>query len=271
MAFSSQRVEWVVAVLAIVAILLVAAVLSFTLFPMYWPSGAEEDGIFRIKTKTATGFGHRHTIATLYAKRRKLGSNLESYRKNPYNPAQVLFTTYDWGGKPGGTFFYDDATQRLVRLGPNWYIDDPEPKRLWAPGGRLTVITALEDVRALNTTTCHVEHLARTLFADGRQRNLTFVGWSPNGTRLAIVVNGVRGEPSAAGQDLLEIDTRTWRPRYVATMSDRPRGTDWCWQPSEMKWRPTPAGYLLQPAAAPRDGARVVVKPAAPPYLAKAD
>ena len=229
----------------------------------YLPSGSTTDGVFRVQYMSSEGFGHRHTFGTLYAGNRKLGSHLNTYRKNPSNPLQVLFNTYAWFDNQGaGTFFYDHSTGQLTRLGTDWYIAETEPESLWGPGGRFVVITGREHLRALDTRDLHVEQLSVTLCGDAKPRKLYFASWSPDGNRFAVVVHGFVGQRSSIEQDLIEVDARQWRGRYVATMTGRGSGPYSAWEgPGEVAWQKSGNEYHAVAAATPNDRERVYSKP----------
>ena len=267
---ASMRTRHLLRALGLVIALIVVASLSLFLLRgigFHLPSGSKTDGPLRIEYRTAEAFGHRQTLAALYGKQGLLADYLEAYRRNPTKDSQALFTTHDSEDSKGGTFFYDAGTGKVTRLGDPSNIFAGESDELWAPGGRFAVLRPVEEIHLFNIEALTTVNLSKILFADGHSRHLTFRSWSPDGQRLAVVVNRVPGQPYLSRQALLEVNSEQGVARYVASMSDRSRGLDWCWQKGEFLWQSTPSGYHLAAGPAPADGALVMTEPEFPSLL----
>jgi len=267
---ASGRTRRPLKALGVVIALIVVASLSLFLLRgvgFYLPSGSKTDGPLRIEYRTAEAFGHRQTIAALYGKQGLLADYLEAYRRNPTQDSQALFTTHDSEDSKGGTFFYDAGTGKVTRLADPSDIHAGESDELWSPGGRFAVLSPAEEIHLFNIEALTTVNLSKVLFADGRSRHLSFRSWSPDGQRLAVVVNRVPGQPYLSRQALLEVSAAQAVALYVASMSDRSRGLNWCWQKGEFLWRSTPSGYRLAAGPAPADGALVMTEPEFPSLL----
>jgi hypothetical protein len=206
-------------------LVVIGAIIFPRVYEPWWPAmGSSRHGDFMVEpTLLSACAPDAHRIFYKGHVVTKVASNIAF---SPRNPARLLYrSACSHDGSESGTFYYSGGRGAPVQVNPlvmdepgNWFDS------FWSPDDKFVVVPALGHATLINLQTGESSKFLSDLFSvkDALSSSVGFLGWSPDGKKLALVVSTtyMRDDRSLFREsDLVAIDPETLTDTYVATMS----------------------------------------------------
>ena len=200
---------------------------------------AERAGNLEIRSVREDALGHSRTTMSLVYHGRTLTGALTDWSVDPRNPDRIVYASR----KPCGTFLFDGATGQTSQLEKGPVVvhalssDSPDfaASNPWSPNSQYIWLDSdVAEPVAVELRSGARLDLTDALSADHKRLSMTALQWSPDGRRIAAVVQpGGYNDPD---RDLVAIALSPLQATYVATMTEGAGHGRILWTTHDFHW-----------------------------------